>query len=306
VSFSIGITLYPNDAVHIDDLLKKADQAMYAAKHQGRNRFCYFTLSMQEAAENRLRLTNDLRNALSDQQFWLVYQPIVELATGDIKKAEALIRWHHPTRGTINPDEFIPLAEETGLIIEIGEWVFRQAASQVKIWCEQYCPDFQISVNKSPAQFHNNGDSHANWFRHLQALGLPGHCIVIEITERLLLDDSMLVNDKLFAFRNVGMQISLDDFGTGYSSLAYLKKYNIDFLKIDQAFVCNLSKDSTDMALCEAIILMAHKLGMKVIAEGVETEAQRDLLIQAGCDYGQGFLFSKPVTAKEFEQLWQT
>jgi diguanylate cyclase (GGDEF)-like protein/PAS domain S-box-containing protein len=304
VSFSIGITLYPDDAVFIDDLLKKADQAMYAAKHQGRNRFCYFTPAMQEAAENRLRLTNDLRNALTDQQFWVAYQPIIELASGNIKKAEALIRWQHPTRGAINPAEFIPLAEETGLIIEIGEWVFHQAASQVKVWCEKHCPDFQISVNKSPAQFHNNGDSHANWFGHLQTLGLSGHCIVIEITERLLLDDSPFVKDKLFEFRNVGMQISLDDFGTGYSSLAYLKKYNIDYLKIDQTFVCNLTKDSTDMALCEAIILMAHKLGMKVIAEGIETDAQRDLLMQAGCDYGQGFLFSKPVTAAEFEQLW--
>ena len=304
VSFSIGIVLYPDDAIDVDDLLKKADQAMYAAKQQGRNRFCYFTLGMQQAAETRLRLVNDLHSALADHQFWVAYQPIVELATGDIHKAEALVRWQHPTLGLISPAVFIPVAEDTGMIIEIGEWVFQQAANQVGKWRTNHYPLFQISVNKSPVQFHDKGVDHGDWFKYLQRLGLPGSCIVVEITESLLLDISPIVAAKLIAFRDTGMQVSLDDFGTGYSSLAYLKKFDIDYLKIDQNFVCNLTGNSTDLALCEAIILMAHKLGMKVIAEGIETLEQRDLLLLAGCDYGQGYLFSKPVSAEEFEKLF--
>lgn len=305
VSISIGIALYPDDADNLEDLLKKADQAMYAAKNLGRSRFCYFTPAMQDASENRLRLTNDLRHALADNQIWVAYQPIVELATGEIRKAEALIRWQHPTRGLISPDEFIPIAEDTGLISELGSWVFHQVANQVSNWRIHHHAQFQISINKSPAQFHNSSDKLVDWFEHLQQLGLPGGCIAVEITEGLLLDSSAIVVDKLLAFKNAGMQTSLDDFGTGYSSLSYLKKYHIDYLKIDQGFVSNLTANSTDMALCEAIIQMAHILGMKVIAEGVETAAQRDLLLNAGCDYGQGYFFSKPVTALEFEHLFQ-
>jgi len=303
VSFSIGIALYPDDAADLEDLLKKADQAMYSAKHQGRNQFCYFTPAMQEAADSRLRVANDLRGALAGGQFWVAYQPIVKLATGEIHKAEALLRWQHPTRGLVSPAEFVPIAEETGMIIEIGEWIFQQAASQVGTWRAHYYPGFQIGVNKSPVQFHNLGKNHNTWFAYLQRLGLPGECLVVEITEGLLLDSSPAVAEKLFAFRDAGIQVSLDDFGTGYSSLSYLKKFQIDYLKIDQNFVRNMRDDSTDLALCEAIILMAHKLGMKVVAEGVETQEQRDLLLRAGCDYGQGYLFSKPVPADEFEKL---
>ncbi len=301
VSFSIGIALYPDDATDLDGLFKKADQAMYAAKQQGRNRFCYFTQAMQQAAEQRMRMVNDLHTALAAHQFWVAYQPIVELATGDIHKAEALLRWQHPTLGLISPTEFIPVAEDTGLIIEIGEWVFHQAAGQVGKWRARGHPMFQISVNKSPLQF---GRKQTDWFQYLQHMGLPGACIAVEITEGLLLDVSPAVAEKLLAFRDSGMQVSLDDFGTGYSSLSFLKKFHIDYLKIDQNFVSNLTADSTDMALCEAIILMAHKLGMQVIAEGIETVEQRDLLLAAGCDYGQGFLFSEPVTAEGFEKLF--
>ncbi len=304
VSVSIGIALYPDDADTMEELLKKADQAMYAAKDKGRSQFCFFTSAMQEASETRLRLTNDLRHALADNQFWVAYQPIVDLATGAIKKAEALIRWQHPTRGLVSPAEFIPIAEDSGLITEIGSWVFHQVADQVAKWRIKHHALFQISINKSPAQFHNNSDKMADWVEHLNRLGLPGGCIAVEITEGLLLDNSSIVADKLLAFKDAGMQTSLDDFGTGYSSLSYLKKYHIDFLKIDQAFVSNLVANSTDMTLCEAIIAMAHVLGMKVIAEGIETEEQRDLLFKAGCDYGQGYLFSKAVSAEEFETLF--
>lgn len=303
ISISIGIAIYPDDADNADDLLNKADQAMYAAKKLGRSQFCYFTPTMQALAENRLRLANDLRTAIIEKQFSLVYQPIVELNTGKVEKAEALIRWHHPIRGSVNPMEFIAVAEDCGAIKAIGEWVFLQVADQVAIWRKSLDPQFQVSVNKSPIQFQFHREGYRDWIEHLQQLNLPGNAITVEITEGLLLNASQLVTDKLMALRSAGMQISIDDFGTGYSSLSYLKKYQIDYLKIDQSFVSNLTIDSTDMAICEAMILMAHKLGIKVIAEGIETDDQLQLLKQAGCDYGQGFLFSKPLPAPLFEQL---
>jgi diguanylate cyclase (GGDEF)-like protein/PAS domain S-box-containing protein len=301
---SLGITLYPEDAQKPEDLLKNVDQAMYAAKNLGRNRRSYFTQSMQLASQARMQLANDLRVALAKQQFRTAYQPIVELATGKIFKAEALIRWQHPTRGLITPAAFIPVAEDTGLIVDIGDWIFREAAQQARIWRETRHIDFQISINKSPVQFRNDRGAHAPWYEYLQELELPGQSIAVEITESLLLDASENVSQILLEFRDAGIQVSLDDFGTGYSSLSYLKKFDIDYIKIDQAFVANLSPVSEDMALCEAIIVMAHKLGIKVIAEGIETEQQRGLLAEAGCDFGQGYLFSKPLTAEEFERLF--
>jgi len=305
VSASVGIAFYPADAADSGGLLKSADQAMYAAKKQGHNRYGYFTASLQQAAQARILLVNNLRGALAGNQLRVYYQPIVELLTGVIHKAEALLRWQHPTRGLIEPAEFIPIAEDTGMIIDIGDWVFRETASQVAIWRSSHHAEFQISVNRSPVQFHSDDNNHA-WFDHLQKLGLPGQSIVVEITERLLLDTDVAVTNQLLAFRDAGMQVSLDDFGTGYSSLAYLKKYDIDYLKIDRSFIHNLAPASNDMALCEAIIVMAHKLGLKVIAEGVETIEQRDLLAAAGCDYGQGHLFSKAVPAEQFEALLQS
>ncbi len=303
VSASIGITLYPDDATGVEDLLKNADQAMYMAKDKGRNRFSYFTQAMQQAAQNRLRLVSDLRGALEANQFRVYYQPIVDLTTGSINKAEALIRWQHPERGLISPAEFIPLAEETGLIVEIGDWVFKESARQIKHWRMLHNAAFQISVNMSPVQFRSTDCACNIWVSYLRELELPGQSMVIEITEGLLLDIDANVTDKLRGFRDAGIQISIDDFGTGYSSLSYLKKFDIDYLKIDQSFVRDLADDPDDMALSEAIIVMAHKLGLKVIAEGVETEAQRKLLADAGCDYAQGYLYSRPVPAGEFEVL---
>jgi diguanylate cyclase (GGDEF)-like protein/PAS domain S-box-containing protein len=300
ISASIGITLYPDDARDVDALLRNADQAMYAAKNQGRNRYNYFTESMQRATQTRMWLANELRSALPGRQFRVLYQPIVELATGGIGKAEALIRWQHPTHGLIDPGVFIPIAEETGMINEIGDWVFRQVANQVKRWRTEYHPSFQISINRSPVQFRSKGSGDGSWFDYLEQLGLPGQSIAVEITEGMLLDASTSVSDQLLAFRDAGIQVSLDDFGTGYSSLSYLKKFDIDNLKIDQSFVRNLAPGSDDLALCEAIIVMAHKLNLKVIAEGVETRQQRDLLAAVGCDYAQGYLFSKAVPAEEF------
>ena len=300
VSASIGITIYPSDAPDAENLLKNADQAMYVAKNGGRNRFSYFTNVLQEKAQARSLLIKDLRGALAAGQFRVYFQPIVELATGIVCKGEALIRWQHPERGMVSPAEFIPLAEETGLINEIGDWVFREAVHWVKRWSE-FCPHgFQVSVNKSPVQFISE-IHHDDWLSYLEELGLPGQCITIEITEGLLLNASSGITDKLLRFRDAGIQVSIDDFGTGYSALSYLKKFDIDYLKIDQSFVRNLVTDASDLALSEAIIVMAHKLGLKVIAEGVETAEQRQLLAAAGCDYGQGYLFSKAVPPEEFE-----
>ncbi|HEY1043269.1 MAG TPA: GGDEF domain-containing phosphodiesterase, partial [Telluria sp.] len=303
VSASIGITLYPDDAQEIDDLLKHADQAMYAAKGAGRNRFSYFTQALQTAAITRMRLTNDLRAALRGEQFRLYFQPIVHLETGRIHKAEALIRWVHPQRGLVGPLEFIPLAEASGLILEIGDWVFRESAQWTRRWRAEVDPEFQVSINQSPVEFQREGRGYQHWFEQLDELGLAGNALVVEITEGLLLDASTGVTDKLLQLRDVGVQVALDDFGTGYSSLAYLKKFDIDYLKIDRTFTRNLAPDSSDMALSEAIIVMAHKLGLKVIAEGVETPEQRDLLRQAGCDYAQGYLFAQPIPADEFDTL---
>jgi diguanylate cyclase (GGDEF)-like protein/PAS domain S-box-containing protein len=303
ISASIGITIYRQDSAKLDDLFKNVDQAMYVAKNAGRNRFAYFTPDMQEAALNRMRLANDLRSALAARQFSVYYQPIVELASGRIHKAEALIRWHHPVRGMVSPPHFIPLAEETGLIVPIGDWVFQEVVRQVKQWRDRYDAAFQISINKSPVQIWNDGGAHLSWVDYLRSQNIPGQSIVIEITEGLLLDAKDNIKHKLLTFRDTGIQVALDDFGTGYSSLAYLKKFDIDYLKIDRSFVFNLGKNKDDLVLCEAMIVMAHTLGLRVIAEGVETEEQRDLLLWAGCDYAQGYLYSKPVPPDEFERL---
>jgi diguanylate cyclase (GGDEF)-like protein/PAS domain S-box-containing protein len=304
ISASIGITMYPDDSIDIDALMKNADQAMYVAKNKGRNRFSYFTPLLQDSAQRRLRLTNDLRGALEGGQFGVHFQPIVSLTTGRILKAEAVIRWNHPEKGMVSPSEFIPLAEETGLINEIGDWVFMESAKWAKRWESQFASDFQVSVNKSPVQFRTeNLHYSAKWSEHLQALGLPGGNMVVEITEGLLLNAEINVTDELLRLRDEGIQVAIDDFGTGYSSLSYLKKFDIDYLKIDRSFVYNLETDRDNMALSEAIIVMAHKLGLKVIAEGVETDGQRSLLAAAGCDFAQGYLFSEPVPPEAFERL---
>ncbi len=303
VSASIGITLFPNDAKEIEVLFRNADQAMYLSKSLGRNRYSYFTPALQANAQNRLRLINDLRTALTENQLSLHFQPIVELSTGRLIKAEALLRWHHPQRGMIPPDTFIPLAEETGLIHEIGDWVFHEATRWLHHWRNTCQPELQITINKSPIQFHKDGNGYHAWTEHLKKLGLPGHSLIIEITEGLLLNTDSHVVTELLACRDLGIQVAIDDFGTGYSSLAYLNRLDIDYLKIDRYFIRNLSPGSSDTALSEAIAVMAHKLGLKVIAEGVETQAQRDILTAIGCDQAQGYLFSRPLPPEEFEYL---
>ena len=303
VSASIGITFYPQDGTQPDELLKNADQAMYAAKNAGRNCFQYFTPSMQEAAMARMSTVKDLHTALPNNEFVLHYQPVVDLTSRKICKGEALLRWQHPDKGLLTPDRFIGIAEETRLINAIGDWVYREALQRVKQWRQDYAADFQICINASPVQFDANSPQIDSWPGYLTQLNLPGDAIAIEITESLLMETFGQSTQKLRAFRDAGIQISLDDFGTGYSSLAYLKKFDIDYLKIDRSFVMNLVQNSDDIVLCHAMIAIAHKLGLRVVAEGIETEQQRALLESAGCDYGQGYLFARPVAEDEFEEL---
>ena len=302
VSASIGITLYPDDAADMESLLRHADQAMYVAKAEGRNQFSYFTPSMQQEAHEKMLIGNDLRLALEQNQLEIYFQPIVEAASGRIAKAEALLRWHHPQRGLVSPEVFIPLAEEYGLIREIGEWIFREAIISVERWRRQYGQLVPISVNKSPAQFVSKAGLD-DWLTTLPAMGLPDGSIIVEITEGLLLDESSTVQQRLLEFRSNGVEVSVDDFGTGFSSLSYLKRFHIDYLKIDRSFIRDLTEDESDKALTEAIIVMAHKLGIKAIAEGVETVEQRDLLLSFGCDFLQGSLFSLPVPEEKFRTL---
>jgi len=305
-SASIGITYYPSDAKNADDLLKNADQAMYVAKREGRNRIGYFTARLQEEAQNRLRLTNDLRVALEVGQFQVHFQPVVDLATQRICGAEALLRWLHPVRGFVSPAEFIPLAEDTGLILPIGDWVLRESARWAQRWSQRWNAraggHFHLSVNSSPVQFRDATRLLA-WLDWLKELDLPGNSLTIEITEGLLLDADEATGNVLRRMHEAGLRVAIDDFGTGYSSLSYLHKFRIDTLKIDQSFTRNLETKASAKALSETIIVMAHKLGLNVVAEGVETAAQRDFLVAAGCDLAQGYLFAKALPPEAFEQL---
>jgi EAL domain-containing protein (putative c-di-GMP-specific phosphodiesterase class I) len=275
---------------------------MYVAKQQGRNRIGFFTSTLREEAQNRLRLINDLRGALAENQFRVYFQPIVDLPTRRICGAEALLRWQHPTRGMVPPGAFIPLAEETGLIVGIGDWVFREASRWAKRWADRTEGKFSVAINQSPVQFRDRQCVLA-WLDHLKKLGLPGANITIEITEGLLLRADAGTTELLGRLHENGIRVAIDDFGTGYSSLSYLHKFQVDTLKIDQSFVRNLHIERSAQTLSESIILMAHKLGLSVVAEGVETIEQRDFLSNAGCDFAQGFLFARPMPAEEFDLL---
>jgi diguanylate cyclase (GGDEF)-like protein/PAS domain S-box-containing protein len=301
ISASIGIALFPADASDAQQLLRDADQAMYLAKGSGRNRFAYFTPSMQERSDRRLRIGRDLRHAVARHQLLVYFQPIVDLTNNAIVKGEALLRWSHPELGAIAPAEFIPLAEELGLIDEIGEWVFSEAAQWSATWSAQCLRPVQVSVNKSALQFSKR-QQRASWPQLLKKWQIPCRQVSVEITEGVLLTDSESVMETLAEYRGAGIEIALDDFGTGYSSMAYLKKFNIDYLKIDQSFIRDIDAEQS-RTITEAIIVMGHQLGLKIIAEGIETEQQRNILMVAGCDFGQGYLFSHALPPEEFGVL---
>lgn len=301
ISASIGITVFPGDAKTLEGLLKNADQAMYQAKEQGRHRYNYFTQSMQKEALRKFELNHGLREALLKNRLKVFYQPIINISTGEIAKAEALIRWNDPKRGSISPAEFIPIAEETGLIHEIGDWVYNTVIQDIKKWRDNLGKIVGVSVNKSPAQFQYKTDD-STWLGLLKEYDLPGNAVTIEITEGLLLKQSNKVHKQLNEYKKNGIEVSIDDFGTGFSALSYLKKFDIDYLKIDRSFIQNIIEDDSDKALTEAIIVMAHKLGIRTIAEGVETKEQLDLLALFNCDFAQGFYFSPAISFDDFSK----
>jgi len=302
VSASIGIAVYPLDGADADALLRNADAAMYYAKEQGKNNYQYYNGSMNTSAVARLALESNLHRALERGEFSLYHQPKVEVGTGAVVGVEALIRWRHPELGVISPADFIPLAEETGLIIPIGEWVLRTACAQIRAWRNEGLAPVPIAVNMSAKQFHQQ-DIAAVVQRALREHDVAAHLLEIEITESTAMRNAEQTSATLLDLKALGVSIAIDDFGTGYSSLSYLKRFPIDSLKIDRSFVTGLPGDQDDASIAQAVITMAHALRLKVVAEGVENEAQLQFLAANGCDEMQGYYFSRPVPAEESTRL---
>lgn len=298
VTPSIGIALYPSDGQDFPALMRNADTAMYSAKSSGGGTYHYFTKTMNESAMARLVIENDLREALAHNQFELHYQPKVDLRTNRICGLEALIRWKQPGRGYISPMQFIPVAEETGLIGKIGEWVIMEVCRQIALWDEQSISPLPIAINLSPRQLIE-GRITETISRILSDTGTPAARIVLEITETVMMQDIKKSAAILDELRHLGLQIAVDDFGTGYSSLAYLKRLPINSIKIDRSFVRDVTIDSDDAAITRTIIAMGHNLGLKVVAEGVETTEQMDFLRESDCDEAQGFLIATPLPPAE-------
>ncbi len=302
ISVSIGVTLYPNDDENADNLLRNADSAMYRAKEYGRNNYQFYVADMNVKARERLMLESQLRRALDRNEFMLYYQPRVDLFTGRVIGAEALLRWRHPDMGLVPPVQFIPILEETGMIIPVGEWVLQQASSQNRAWQDLGLPPIRMAVNLSVRQFIQK-DLADSVLAIIERAGLLPEYLELEITEDLLLENNQTNIVTLTTLRNRGVHISIDDFGTGYSSLSYLKRLPIDTLKIDQSFLRDIENDPDNKAITSAIIAMAASLHLNVLAEGVETEEQLSFLRAQGCNEIQGFSFSHPLTAAEFERL---
>ena len=295
---SIGIAVYPLDGEDAATLMKNADAAMYHAKSAGRNNFQFFDRAMNEAALERLNIEHRLRHALANDEFCLYFQPIIDVASGRVHSVEALVRWLNPTEGMISPVRFIPIAEETGLIQPLGEWVFWTACRQLADFRAQGLTDVKMGINISAMQMRN--DNLPILARGaIEAMGLPPSSLIFEITESVAMqrpDETVRILDSL---HHMGVLLAIDDFGTGYSSLSYLKMFPIDHLKVDRAFVEEINEGSNQATICDATISLAHALGLKIVAEGVENQAQYDYLCAQGCDLIQGFLFSRPLPAAE-------
>lgn len=298
-TFSLGVSLYPDDGEDFDTLLMNADTAMYQAKDSGRDTYRYFSQKMNLDAQEQLQLQGQLRQAIKNQEFILHYQPQVNIASGQVVGAEALIRWIHPVNGLMPPGRFIPLAERTGLVIPMGDWVLHEACQQAQAWCEAGNP-LVMAVNISALQFKRGNllDTVSHALKHS---GLAPECLELELTESVLLQDADNAIAMLRKLKDMGVKLSIDDFGTGYSSLAYLKRLAVDKLKIDQSFVRDLHTDMDSVAIARAIVQLGHILQLTVIAEGVETQEQFAALQEFGCDEVQGYLYSRPVPAPEFE-----
>jgi len=299
-TLSVGIAMYPADGDSFDTLYQRADAAMYRAKQSGRNRYGFFTADLEARTARALQIENALRRALERNQFELHYQPQVSLTTRQVVGAEALLRWRHPELGMVSPAEFIPVAESSGMIVAIGEWVLHTAVHDAKRWLDMQLPLRAISVNLSAVQFRHP-QLPEMVTRCLQQAGLPARRLELELTEGAAVDDPAAALAMMDQLHDRGVRLSMDDFGTGYSSLSYLKRFQIYKLKIDQSFVRDLDDDANDRAIVSAIIRMAQALGMQTTAEGVETNGQLEFLREQGCDEGQGYLFSRPLPADEFE-----
>jgi diguanylate cyclase (GGDEF)-like protein/PAS domain S-box-containing protein len=300
VTTSIGIAIFPNDSDNSGMLLQHADAAMYQAKNKGKSAYAVFTPEMTEVSHERLQMESLMRRAMDQQEFEVYFQPIVRTDTGQLAFAEALLRWNSPSLGMVMPDRFIPLAEETGLITPIGEWVLKQSCLAAMRWREQTGAKIGIAVNVSPRQFRDP-QFVTTVMQTLEQSGLEPEQLELEITERLILDNTIETADILHELDRSGIRLSVDDFGTGYSALSYLKTYPFDTLKIDKSFIQDVVKEQDDASLVRAIITMAHSLGLLVIAEGVEEEAQTHFLEQEGCDFSQGYFYSRPMPESEFE-----
>jgi diguanylate cyclase (GGDEF)-like protein/PAS domain S-box-containing protein len=304
-AFSVGIAMARPAHGTPEDILRDADIAMYTSKRRGRGETSVFSLGLQEAAVQQLDLENDIRSALSRNELQLVYQPKVDMASGQIYGVEALLRWHHPTRGLISPSCFIPIAEETGAIVEIGRWTLREACRQARLWHGQYPagPPLELSVNLSPREFRQQGFVESI-SAVLEETGFPASSLHLEITEGVLFEDMAGARAVLFALKRLGISLELDDFGSGYSSLRYLNELPFDVLKVDRYFIESLSRGQLGSAkLLQTILTMGRNLGLKVIAEGVETGLHSQKLQELGCRFGQGYFFSKPVAAEALQTL---
>ncbi|WP_312510508.1 EAL domain-containing protein [Massilia sp.] len=302
VTCSIGVAVYPSEGTGSENLIEHADIAMYRAKKMGRNNFQFYTPAMNEESLERVRIEGALRNALERDEFVLHYQPQVDLKSGQIVGMEALIRWNHPELGMVPPNRFVSVAEETGLIVQIGAWVMRTACAQNKAWQDAGYQRLRVAVNLSARQF-GASDLLASLESALNETGLDPACLEIELTESLFMSDVTPAVELLHRMKALGVNLSIDDFGTGYSSFSYLSRFPIDVLKIDRSFVSDITVDANDAAIVTSIIALAHNLKLAVIAEGVETAEQLDYLRSHGCDEMQGYYFSRPLPAHEFEQL---
>ncbi|OFZ66701.1 MAG: hypothetical protein A2V79_05515 [Betaproteobacteria bacterium RBG_16_56_24] len=305
VTTSVGVSIYPQDGVNIETLIRNADTAMYQAKDAGRNGYRFFTQEMNNTIAKRVGLENKLRRALSRNELLLHYQPQVDLRNGQVVAAEALVRWQHPEDGLTSPAEFIRIAEESGMIVQLGEWVLNEACRQNQEWRAMGLREITMSVNLSPLQFYDRSLMETI-SAALARSGMPANALELEITESAMMKNSEQAIAMLNNISGLGIRISIDDFGTGYSSLSHLKKFPVDMLKIDRSFVRDLSIDSDDAAIVSAVISMAKSLGLHVIAEGVETVEQLRFLEKLDCDLIQGFHFSKPLTADEFGKLLES
>jgi EAL domain-containing protein (putative c-di-GMP-specific phosphodiesterase class I) len=305
ITTSIGVSIYPDDGRDAEALIKNADTAMYQAKENGRQGYQFFKPAMNVRAVERQSVEEGLRRALKRQEFKLQYQPKINLGTGAITGAEALLRWIHPTRGLVSPAKFIPVAEDCGLILPIGAWVLRQACAQARIWLDKGLDLPTIAVNVSAIEFRDDNFLHG-LFEILGETGLDPKYLELELTESVLMKRVESTSSILRTLRDQGVKIAIDDFGTGYSSLSYLRKFPVDALKIDQSFVRQISTAGDDTTIVTAVIGMARSLGLRVVAEGVETLEELAFLQAHRCDEAQGFYFSRPVPPRHFAELLRT